>query len=124
MTPDFDAVRKQMIGKSVAFMQVWGINTLKTVDPPLTMLAGETVVELRANEQERRIQITLSSHVVEIDLARTGTVSLLQSAEPWPPTAGTPMPTARIGFTDLTGVDLREPARTKRITLAVRPIAR
>jgi hypothetical protein len=121
IAPNLGALRTHIDGKTIAFVQVCGINSLKTVDPPLPALAGDVVVDLVTDEQARSLHVVLGNHVLILDLARTGTATTLQSATTWSPTDGQPMPTVRIGFTDHTGLDLKEPAKTKRITLTIAP---
>jgi hypothetical protein len=117
---NLEDLRYHLMGKKVAALHVYGINSLKTVDPPLVELADEEVVDVIASEQERQLDVVLVHHTVAIDLARTGSAVPVLAAAPWALSDGTVMPTARFIFRDGTGVDLREPAKTKRVTVTIR----
>lgn len=113
------ALQEHLVDKELAGLHVYGINSLKTIDPPLSDLANDRVVNVVVDEQRRHVEIELVRHVIAIDLARTGTAVLLATTKPWTPADGAAMPTARFILRDGTGVDLREPAKTKRITVTV-----
>lgn len=120
ISQDGQAVRDRVAGKKIGSFQVYGINSLKTLDPPLDALIGEEVVDLLAQSDGRRVELVCHDHTIEIDLARTGRLAVVGEARAWSPTDGGPMPTGRLIFDDGTGLDFKEPAKTKRITFAVR----
>ncbi|MDX2544684.1 hypothetical protein ACOT81_20460 [Streptomyces sp. WI04-05B] len=103
--------------KRIAALQVLGINSLKTFSPPLETLTGEVVKA--ADVVERTINVDTANHVVSFDLQRTGRVVLLESAEPYRLVAGAARPTVRLLMADGSGLDLTEPAKTKRITVTL-----
>ncbi|QBJ91436.1 hypothetical protein D0Z67_14840 [Streptomyces seoulensis] len=108
-------------GQRIAALQVLGVNSLKTFSPTPEALVGE-VVEA-ADVVERTINVDTANHVISFDLQRTGRLVLLESAEPYRLVAGTARPTVRLLMADGSGMDLTEPAKTKRITvtLVVKP---
>ncbi len=119
--PDTQALLIQLAGKQVAALQVYGVNSLKTLDPPLADLAGDVIAGVQPGSGDgRRLDLILDRHVVKVDLARTGVAVFLPSAQPWTPSGRSNPPTGRLILTDGSGVDFKEPARTKRITFSVR----
>lgn len=104
-------------GRTITALQVLGINSLKSVSPPPDALAGEVVRAVKI--VERSISIKTASHLITFDLQRTGRVVLHEAAEPFHLVAGTPRPTVRLLMDDGSGLDLTEPAKTKRITVAI-----
>jgi hypothetical protein len=101
--------------KRIALLQVLGINSLKSLTPPLDALVGEAIEG--SEVADRILTLHTSGHLVTLDLQRTGKVVWLASSEPCRPAAG-PMPTVRLITEDGT-VDFTEPAKTKRITVVV-----
>ncbi|MFF9217422.1 hypothetical protein [Streptomyces viridosporus] len=106
-----------LTGQKIAALQVLGINSLKTLSPPLEALAGEVVTA--ADVVDRALRVDTTSHVISFDLQRTGRVVLLESAEPYRFVAGANRPTVRLLMADGSGLDLIEPAKTKRITVTI-----
>ncbi|MFI6103612.1 hypothetical protein [Streptomyces sp. NPDC049687] len=106
-----------LTGQKIAALQVLGINSLKTLSPPLEALAGEVVTAV--DVVDRTLRVDTTSHVISFDLQRTGRVVLLESAEPYRFVAGANRPTVRLLMVDGTGLDLTEPAKTKRITVTI-----
>ncbi|MDQ2873307.1 MAG: hypothetical protein M3Y33_00120 [Actinomycetota bacterium] len=107
----------RLVGRSIRQLQVLGINSLKTITPNLDVLAG--VVVHGACSEDRIIVISTSAHEVRIDLQRTGRVAWLRHAVAWQMSSRTPMPSARLLLQDDTGIDLTEPAKTKRISVSL-----
>ncbi|MGI5147199.1 hypothetical protein ACQEVC_12590 [Plantactinospora sp. CA-294935] len=112
--------REWVAGKKIESFRVYGVNSLKTLAPALDDLVGDQVVDLVAQDDARRVDVVCRDHVIAVELERTGKMAALREAAAWSPAAGTPMPTGRMTFEDGTGFDFREPAKTKRITFAVR----
>jgi len=110
-------LRKHVVGHAVRALQVLGINSLKTVEPPPTALEGHVVVDVAA--QTRVLEIAFETCAIRIDLERTGRVKWLPKAEAWAPTDSTPAPTLRLLLDHGSAVDFTEPAKTKRITAAI-----
>jgi hypothetical protein len=117
-----DQLRSQLErarGRVLTRVQVLGVNSLKTLEPPLSALEGANVVDTAL---EGRIAVLTAGSVrMECDLQRTGKLVWRESAEPWDFGSPGVMPTLRLLFADGGGLDLIEPARTKRITLTLRP---
>jgi hypothetical protein len=109
----------QLVGRSIRQLQVLGVNSLKTVTPHPAALIGEQVRSARC--EERIVIISTAAHTVRIDLQRTGHVSWLSSADAWQVSSGMPLPSVRLLLDDGTGLDLTEPARTKRISVSLQP---
>ncbi|UNZ18051.1 hypothetical protein [Streptomyces sp. 891-h] len=108
---------ERLTGQKIAALQVLGINSLKTFSPPPEALVGEAVTAV--GTLDRSISIDTVSHVVTFDLQRTGRVVPLENAQAYTPVAGVSRPTVRLLMADGSGVDLSEPARTKRITVSI-----
>jgi hypothetical protein len=106
-----------LVGRSIRQFQVLGVNSLKTVMPHPDALVGAEVRS--AHCTGRIITISTAVHEIRIDLQRTGRVSWLGNAGAWHVSSRTPLPSARLLLDDGTGLDLTEPAKTKRITVAL-----
>ncbi len=119
ITRDVQALRHHLLDKTVKHVQICGINSLKTLQPAPDALVGDRVTDVVVDEEARHLQLVIGNHTIVIDLARTGTVDILPRAMPWSVAGGGSMPTARMLFDDESGVDFREPAKTKRITVAI-----
>lgn len=109
------ATIERLYGKRITLLQVLGINSLKSLSPPVGALVGDTVEG--SEVVDRILTLRTSSHVIAFDLQRTGRVVWVRSTEPFRLGTG-PMPTVRL-VTDDGSVDLTEPAKTKRITVVV-----
>ncbi|MGW3459006.1 hypothetical protein ACWDE9_05200 [Streptomyces olivaceoviridis] len=114
---EIEPLLEPLTGQKIAALQVLGINSLKTLSPPLEALAGEVVTA--ADVVDRTLRVDTTSHVISFDLQRTGRVVLLESAEPYRFVAGANRPTVRLLMVDGKGLDLIEPAKTKRITVTI-----
>jgi len=115
-----DLLTGQLVGRSIRQLQVLGVNSLKTVTPPADALVGEQVRTARCDE--RIIGISTTAYEIRIDLQRTGRVTWLKSADAWRMSSGVPLPSARLLLDDGSGLDFTEPAKTKRITVALQTI--
>lgn len=109
--------RDYVIGRSIRELQVLGVNSLKTINPPASTLEGASIVS--ANIETPAIEILTSGYSIRIDLARTGRVTWLAQAVEWTPRDGTPAPTLRLLLDSGGALDFLEPAKTKRITVAI-----
>lgn len=89
---------------------VYGINSLKTLQPPLASLSGESVETVDTSTDERLVRIGLSTCVLTIDLARTGSVRRGTKSRGWA-LGEKPAPTLRFLFTNGLSLDFIEPAR-------------
>jgi len=107
----------QLVGRSIRQLQVLGVNSLKTVTPGPDELVGEQVRS--AHCEERVVIISTAAYRVRIDLQRTGRVTWLSSADAWRASSGVSLPSVRLLLDDGTGLDLTEPAKTKRISVSV-----
>lgn len=113
---EMEHILARLQGKQIASLQVLGINSLKSVTPAVGDLVGLGVT--KTHVADREVTITTSQFEVVIDLQRTGRLVWLEFAEPYQLGHG-PTPTARLLVSDGTGVDLTEPAKTKRITVSL-----
>lgn len=104
-------------GREISTLQVLGINSLKSVSPTPDALTGELIES--TSVEDRSFTVTTAGHEMVFDLQRTGKLMWLINATPYVMTAGSPRPTVRLILSDGEGVDLTEPARTKRITLTL-----
>ncbi|WP_228454087.1 hypothetical protein [Streptomyces alkaliphilus] len=80
-----------LTGQKIAALQVLGINSLKTLSPPLEALAEEVVTAADVVDRTPP-RVDTTSHVISFDLQRTGRVVLLESAEPYRFVAGAKSP--------------------------------
>lgn len=104
-------------GREVAALQVLGINSLKSISPAPETVTGEVISG--SDVTERIVTVRSTNVTITIDLQRTGRVVWLESAEPYRSIAGVSRPTVRLLLSDGTGLDMVEPARTKRIAVAL-----
>ena len=111
------SILERLNGHEIAALQVLGINSLKSVDPPPHALAGLTIKSTGVSD--RVFRLLVGAYEVVIDLQRTGKVVWLDSAEPFQMAPDVTRPTVRLILADGTGIDLTEPAKTKRITVAL-----
>lgn len=100
-------------------LEVLGINALKTVAPPPSAVIGESVIGA-AFDGVGRLHITCGQLMIEVDFARTGGIEVATTLAQWRPEGKTIPPTGRLLLVDGSGVDFKEPGRTKRITFAIR----
>lgn len=112
-----DLLTDHLVGRSVRQLQVLGINSLKTVTPHPDALIGAEVRS--AVCEDRIITISTAGCTVRIDLQRTGRLAWLREAEAWQPSGTASMPSVRLLLNDGTGLDLTEPAKTKRISVSL-----
>lgn len=101
----------------IAELQVLGINSLKSLSPMPDALAGQTVTATEV--ATRVVAIRTTDYQVVIDLQRTGRLIWLTKAQSYEFVAGASRPTVRILLAGGTGLDLTEPVKTKRITVAI-----
>jgi hypothetical protein len=112
---------ERLSGHEIASLQVLGINSLKSVSPPPIAMAGQLVTD--AEVSERIITVMTTDYVLTIDLQRTGKLVWFESATAFSAERRDARPTVRLMLTNGRGIDLTEPAKTKRITVALRPRA-
>jgi hypothetical protein len=96
---------------------VFGINSLKSLLPMPEAITGEVVTA--AEIADRIVAVRTASHSIAFDLQRTGRLIWLESAEPYRLIAGASRPMVRLLLADGSGLDLTEPAKTKRITVTL-----
>jgi hypothetical protein len=112
-------LEQQVVGRTVRELAVHGINALKSIEPALTTIAGERVLGSLV-EDRQHVVLQLETVDVVINLERTGALEWMQSSQTWTPTPqATHAPTLRLLLEDGTGVDFKEPGRTKRITVTL-----
>jgi hypothetical protein len=108
---------KRLHGREIAGLQVLGINSLKSLSPIPDAVTGEVVT---ASEiANRTVTIRTASHSIAFDLQRNGRLVWLDSAAPCRLVTGASRPTVRLLLADGCGLDLTEPAKTKRITVTL-----
>jgi hypothetical protein len=112
-----ELLASHLVGRSIRQLQVLGVNSLKTVSPHPDVLVGAEVRS--AHCEDRIITISTSAHKVRIDLQRTGRLAWLSIAEAWRASSRAPLPSVRLLLDDGTGLDLTEPAKTKRISVSL-----
>jgi hypothetical protein len=114
---EIQALLARLEGQQIATLEVLGINSLKSTSPMPDALAGDAVES--TNVEGRLFSITTTNHQVMFDLQRTGKIVWLPSAARYAMTAGSARPTVRLVLADGRGLDLIEPAKTKRITVTI-----
>jgi hypothetical protein len=111
------AILRRLHGQEIAALQVLGINTLKSVLPLPEALVGETVTG--SEVAGRTFRLVTSDYEITVDLQRTGKVVWLDAAQPYRLVPGSARPTVRLLLAGGAGLDLTEPAKTKRITVSL-----
>ena len=114
---EITAILQRLYGQRITVLQVLGINSLKSLAPMPDVLAGDQIVGSAVNE--RIFTIETDKHQVSFDLQRTGRLVWLTTAEPYVLAAGSTRPTVRLVLSTGIGLDLTEPAKTKRITVTI-----
>lgn len=102
-------------GEEIATLQVLGINSLKSLSPTPEAVAGDVIES--TSVAGRLVVAMTSSHQIAFDLQRTGRLVWLSEAEPYVMAAGSSRPTVRLVLANGQGLDLTEPAKTRRITV-------
>lgn len=108
----------RLVGESVAQLQVLSVNGLKSVEPSPSDLVGSKITAVSATE--RVLTMDIGIYTASVDLQRTGRVLWLDRAEP-AQVGGPSLPTIRLILQSGAGLDFREPARTKRISVEINP---
>jgi hypothetical protein len=114
---DIARILAQIRGYEIVGMQVLGVNSLKSFTPSLGALAGQVVTGVE--HLDRTFTIRTMKFTITFDLQRTGRVVWLDNAAPYVTDPGTVRPTVRMVFTEGAGIDLTEPAKTKRISVTI-----
>jgi len=102
---------------SIRAVQVLGINSLKSISPLPEDLIGARVT--RTAVDDRILTIDADAFRISVDLQRTGRLVWLPSADAYRAIAGDSRPTLRLLLASGAGLDLTEPAKTKRITVTL-----
>jgi hypothetical protein len=110
----------RLTGMEIAEFQVLGINSLKSLSPRLDSLSGQRVTD--SEVAIRVVTIRTTDYQIVIDLQRTGRLIWLTRAQPYQLIAGVSRPTVRLLLSGGAGLDVTEPAKTKRITVAISSI--
>lgn len=124
LTQDVEALRGSVSGKRIASMQVLGINSLKSLQPSPESMTGQMITDLNLDESTRKIELVLEQYIILVEMARTGIVVALKKSLAWQASEKSPMPTARILFSDGSALDFKEPAKTKRISFTIQNIGK
>lgn len=114
---EMQSLLARLEGHEIATLQVLGINSLKSMSPTPEALSREVIES--TGVQDRLFTITTGNHKVVFDLQRTGKLVWLSEAAPYVMTVGSSRPTVRLVLADGPGLDLMEPAKTKRITVTI-----
>jgi hypothetical protein len=110
-------ILERLNGQKIAGLQVLGINSLKSLSPMPHELVGDTVIATAVSD--RMFTIRTNVHTMVVDLQRTGRLVWVDSAAPYTLVAGAVRPTVRLLLADGSGLDLTEPAKTKRIAVTL-----
>ena len=117
-TPDeIQAILTRLEGEVIATLQVLGINSSKSSSPTPDALEGDMVES--SSVADRQFTVVTTGHEIAVDLQRTGKLLWIAAAVPYVMAVGSTRPTVRLVLTKGQGLDLTEPARTKRITVTV-----
>ena len=116
-TDEIKSLLARLEGETVALLQVLGINSLKSMTTMPWALEGEPVTSTLVDD--RQVVVITSGHRVVFDLQRTGKLVWLTGATPYVQAPGAVRPTVRLILAGGQGLDLTEPAKTKRITVTI-----
>lgn len=114
---EIESLLARLEGQEISALQVLGINSLKSMTAMPEALAGETITSTSVDD--RLFTIVTAGHQVVFDLQRTGKLAWLASAAPYVMAPGAARPTVRLILANGQGLDLTEPAKTKRITVTI-----
>ncbi|WP_433117959.1 hypothetical protein [Micromonospora sp. CA-246542] len=114
---EIQAILDRLQGGEIATLQVLGINSLKSTAPLLQAIVGDAIES--TSVENRVVAITTTRYAIVFDLQRTGKLVWLDGVQPFLMVAGSMRPTARLLLASGQGVDLTEPAKTKRITVTL-----
>jgi len=112
-----EVLDQRAVGRAVRDLTVLAINALKTLDPPLSALVDRRIIGVEIDDQDRLV-IHLDDLDLTVNLERTGRLAWTDSCAPWTPRDGA-RPTARLLLDDGSGIDFKEPAKTKRIAFTI-----
>lgn len=117
-TPDeIQSILTQAEGREIVTLQVLGINSLKSMATTPDALVGDIIESTTVND--RYFMVLTAAHEITFDLQRAGKVVWLKDAAPYVMSTGSARPTVRMVFADGQGIDLTEPAKTKRIAVTI-----
>ena len=108
-------LRARAVGRTVARVDVVGIQVLKTYDPPPTALAGLQVVG--AVRRGKFLDLDVDGLHLVVHLARAGWLQWKESLPPAPPRPGKGPIGLRVHLDDGSGFDLTEQGTQKRLAL-------
>lgn len=110
-------VTEHLAGRVIEAFQVFGVNSLKTMDPSPTALRGECIRNVKSTSESTFTLVT-DSIAVDVDLQRTGELRWSDELISW--SFGQPsMPTAQLRLRGGGGVNFAEPTKTRRITFRI-----
>lgn len=121
-TSEISDLLARLRGETIASLQVLGINSLKSHSPMPDALVGEQITDSAIHE--RTFTIETNNHNIGVDLQRTGRLVWLAATVPYSTAASESRPTIRIVLASGAGLDLTEPAKTKRITVTLSHVDR
>ncbi len=110
-------LRERAVGRTVARVDVAGIQALKTYDPPPTALAGLAVSGARRHGKFLDLEVD-GLHLV-VHLARAGWLQWRESLPAAPPRPGKGPLALRVHLDDGSGFDLTEQGTQKRLAVYV-----
>lgn len=116
---EIQSLLTRLEGETISLLQVLGVNSLKSMTAMPEALTGETVAATLVDD--RRLTVVTSGHRVVFDLQLTGKLVWQTSAVPYAMTSASVRPTVRLILVSGQGLDLTEPAKTKRITVTISP---
>lgn len=114
---EIQEILTRLHGHEISTLQVLGINSLKSMSPMPDALVGDVVES--SSIQDRVFTVRTQAHEIAVDLQRTGKLVWLADAGPYVMAAGSSRPTVRLVLVGGQGLDLTEPAKTKRITVTL-----
>ncbi|MCZ3389205.1 MAG: Fpg/Nei family DNA glycosylase [Actinomycetia bacterium] len=110
-------LRERLVGRVVARVDVAGIATLKTYDPPVTSLGGLSVTDVRRHGKFLDIDVD-GLHVV-VHLAHAGWVRWKEKLPTTPLKPGRGPIVLRVHLDDESGLDFTEAGTTKKLAVYV-----
>ena len=110
-------LREHAVGRTVARVDVAGIQVLKTYDPPVTALAGLAIEGV--TRHGKFLDLDVSGLHLVVHLARAGWLQWKDALPPAPPRPGKGPLGLRVHLDDGSGFDLTEAGTQKRLAVYV-----
>jgi formamidopyrimidine-DNA glycosylase len=109
-------LRERAVGRAIQRVDVGAISALKTYDPPVTALAGRTLVGTGRHGKFLDLEVDAGLHLV-VHLARAGWLHYREALSPAPMRPGKGPIALRVRLDDGSGFDLTEAGTQKKLAV-------